>query len=107
MEISNRVVKTEHIEKIYKFSSKIENHSYEIIIENGKIKEATYLGPHCCHREYFSYDKNYDDLHFIIEGILFLGDISELKNIYDVLNNGPEKDFVKSIQKEILKKLNF
>lgn len=55
------------------------------------------------------YDRNYDHLEFIIIGLISYPGIhlDKLKELYIVLNNGPEKELVKLIQQTLIDKLTF
>jgi len=108
--------KREDIEevKVYKFNSSFNGHHYEIIVEDGKLIKATYEGytmGRVYHDEYYDYEELDSSAirtcRSILEYIIFLGDIEDLRNIYGVLNDGPIKNMVKELQNELISKLTF
>ncbi len=98
-----------NVNRIYHFSSPHGFYYYQIIVNNGLIVQASGKKLSSTVYSYSIYDRNYNDLAFIIIGLISYPGIhlEKLKELYIVLNNGPEKDLVKSIQQSLIDKLTF
>lgn len=113
--VKKRIVTEVDVER-HTFKADLRNncmyYHYTVIIEDGKLIEASAFsrlgGPPCSHEEYIprNNEGTRDELKRILKAFAYY-DMDNLKIIYNLLNDEPVKEVIRSIQKEWIKKLSF
>lgn len=96
--------------RIHKFSASFDfpRHIYELIIDDGKITRAICLdSKNRKIQVYSSRHQDLDSLRTVLIGLMFLNGVDVLKRIYEALDDGAEKEFIKDFRNEIVAKLTF
>lgn len=106
MEVINGTRKAEVPVTSYKFQARTVSHFKSLTITNGEIVEIydeSASGHGTSTKSCLNFDKTgRSSIRFIVEY-----DLKELKNFYNVLSEGPMKDFCRELQKEKMKELEF